>query len=83
MHVETHLIVEPLEPLSTFRPEGPWKGNCSEVPKPNSEQRKAILHFTPDELVDEYIWISDGNADTMLVLCFGFEGLCMPGFGVL
>ncbi|CAE7661044.1 gly-4, partial [Symbiodinium necroappetens] len=24
---------------------------------------KAILHFTPDELVDEYIWISDGNAD--------------------
>eukprot|EP00439_Symbiodinium_sp_Y106_P046663 s1406_g5.t4 len=36
---------------------------------------KAILHFTPDELVDEYIWISDGNADTMLVLCFGFEGL--------
>jgi len=25
---------------------------------------KAILHFTPDELVDEYIWISDGNADT-------------------
>mmetsp|Transcript_14996 Transcript_14996/g.26273 ORF Transcript_14996/g.26273 Transcript_14996/m.26273 type:complete len:410 (-) Transcript_14996:73-1302(-) len=25
---------------------------------------KALLHFTPDELVEEYIWISDGNADS-------------------
>eukprot|EP00438_Fugacium_kawagutii_P003335 Skav206162 [mRNA] locus=scaffold1545:228432:231576:- [translate_table: standard] len=25
---------------------------------------KAILHFTPDELVNEYIWISDGNQDS-------------------
>lgn len=25
---------------------------------------KAILHFTPDELVNEYIWISDGNDDS-------------------
>jgi len=25
---------------------------------------KAILHFTPDELVNEYIWISDGNEDS-------------------
>lgn len=25
---------------------------------------KAILHFTPDELVNEYIWISDGNLDS-------------------
>lgn len=24
---------------------------------------KALLHFTPAELVKEYIWISDGNAD--------------------
>lgn len=25
---------------------------------------RALLHFTPDELVEEYIWISDGNKDS-------------------
>jgi len=25
---------------------------------------RALVHFTPDELVAEYIWLSDGNADT-------------------
>lgn len=25
---------------------------------------RAMLHFTPDELVEEYLWVSDGNADS-------------------
>ena len=41
---------------------------------------KAILHFTPDELVNEYIWISDGNQDSkeaeLKALVAQSEGFC-------
>ena len=37
---------------------------------------RALLHFTPDHLVEEYLFVSDGNKDSKekdwIVLCTGY-----------